>query len=117
MIELINILFSDRQQAHIFHLKTKLYAQHVALGDFYETILDITDTLAETYQGKYGILTGYEININENTKVIEHFTTSVLQIESNRYNWVNKNDLELQKTIDDIIAEYYHLLYKLKNLQ
>ena len=46
------ILFHARQQTHFWHLTTASYAEHKALGDFYEGILGLTDKLLETYQGK-----------------------------------------------------------------
>jgi hypothetical protein len=58
-VEFISVLFSARTQAHIFHLQTKSYAQHKALGAFYDSIVDLADRYVEAYQGKYGILKGY----------------------------------------------------------
>ena len=57
---LVAKLFESRQVAHNVHLQTKSYAQHKALNGFYENILYFTDTFVETYQGQYGILSGYE---------------------------------------------------------
>ena len=48
--------------AHLLHLQSTSYAQHMALGAFYEGLEDLTDSLAETIQGKYGLLTGYNTN-------------------------------------------------------
>ena len=49
-----------RTQAHVFHLRTASYAQHKALQKFYEGISELLDEYAEAYQGKYGIIAGYE---------------------------------------------------------
>jgi hypothetical protein len=46
------ILFHARQQAHFWHLDTKVYSEHIALSKFYEGILDLTDSLLEEYMGK-----------------------------------------------------------------
>jgi hypothetical protein len=40
-----------RAAAHLMHLSTRSYAQHVALGDFYEGIERLVDTYAEVYMG------------------------------------------------------------------
>lgn len=37
---LIAILFLSREVAHRAHLNTKSYAQHMALGSFYDDIID-----------------------------------------------------------------------------
>jgi hypothetical protein len=46
------ILFHARQQAHFWHLDTKSFAEHKALNEFYDGILDLTDKLLEIYIGK-----------------------------------------------------------------
>ena len=42
--------------AHILHLTTRSYAEHVALQNFYENIGDLVDSFVEAFQGKYGLL-------------------------------------------------------------
>lgn len=50
--ELIARCFHARTAAHILHLKTKSYAEHKALNDFYDAIVDAVDAFAEMYQGE-----------------------------------------------------------------
>jgi hypothetical protein len=50
-----------RDLAHREHLKTKSYAQHKALGKFYNDIVDNADAIAEAYQGQYGLMKNIEI--------------------------------------------------------
>lgn len=52
----IGKLFHARDVAHLFHLKTNSYAAHKASNEFYDSILDLTDSLIESYQGKNGII-------------------------------------------------------------
>lgn len=40
-----------RTATHLAHLSTTSYAQHVALGDFYSSIVDLADKYAEVYMG------------------------------------------------------------------
>lgn len=49
----IQRLLQTRDQAHLFHWNTKSYAAHVALGEFYDSLLDSTDKLFEAYKGKH----------------------------------------------------------------
>ena len=49
----IGLLLSSREQAHVFHLTTSSYATHKAMQNYYEHIVDLVDTYAETYMGKY----------------------------------------------------------------
>jgi hypothetical protein len=53
---LIRKLFEARQAAHQAHLKTKSYAAHKALNEFYDGILGFADDLAEVVQGEFGLL-------------------------------------------------------------
>ncbi len=59
MGQFVSTLMASRTQAHIFHLQTPSFAAHKALNEYYENIVDIIDGLVESYQGKYGIITGY----------------------------------------------------------
>lgn len=43
--------FAVRTAAHFAHLSTKSYAQHIALEEFYEGLLDLVDKYAEVYMG------------------------------------------------------------------
>ena len=52
----IGIMFAGRTVTHIMHLKTKSFAEHKALNEFYDGIIDLADGLAEATQGQYGLL-------------------------------------------------------------
>jgi plastocyanin domain-containing protein len=50
----------------------RVLMQHTpALGEYYEGILDLIDTVIETYQGQYGIVDGYETIDTNGTKTKE----------------------------------------------
>ena len=51
MSSIVCNLLEARTIAHKHHLTTNSYAEHVALGEFYEGIGGIADTLAEESQG------------------------------------------------------------------
>lgn len=55
--ELILTLFHARTNAHVLHLSTRSFAAHVALQEFYDGLIPLTDRLAEAYQGEYGLIT------------------------------------------------------------
>ena len=57
----VGTLMQSRNQAHIYHLQTTSFAQHKALQEYYEGIIDLVDGLVESYQGQYGILRGYKM--------------------------------------------------------
>ena len=61
LIDLVEKLFQSRDIMHLAHLKSNSYAAHVALGDYYDSVLGFADDLVETYQGCEGKLA--DINI------------------------------------------------------
>lgn len=59
-VEIISKLLHASSQIHIYHLQSKSYAQHMALG-IYDEVTSKLDELAETIQGKTkSILKGYK---------------------------------------------------------
>lgn len=54
MANLISQLLKARDVAHMWHWKVKSFSMHLALGELYEGLLELTDELFEMYMGKYG---------------------------------------------------------------
>jgi hypothetical protein len=54
--EMVMRLFHARTAAHVAHFQTRSYAEHKALNEFYDEIVDATDDFAETYQGIFGLI-------------------------------------------------------------
>ena len=57
--EFIAQSFALRTAMHLAHLTTQSYAQHMALGDFYEGLTDLVDRYAEAYQGLEARITSF----------------------------------------------------------
>lgn len=51
--EFVKNAFEIRNQAHLWHWMTRLDPEHRALGEFYDSWLELTDTFIETFAGKY----------------------------------------------------------------
>ena len=115
MGEFIALLFMARDITHREHLKTRSYAQHMALGAFYPAIIELADSLAEAYQGCEGKL--IQIPYIKNTA-----TGSVDSILKSHLEWIEKNrkklseESSIQNIIDEIVGLYQSTLYKLKFL-
>lgn len=54
MATLVGHLLKARDTAHMWHWKTRSFAQHLALGELYDGLLTLTDELMEMYMGTYG---------------------------------------------------------------
>ena len=113
----IGQLFLSRDVAHSVHLNTRSYAKHKALGKFYEEIIDLADSFAEAYQGKYGLIGAVDLQpATQTNNVVEFLEDMVQTIMDERYDVVEKECTTLQNIIDEILALYYSTLYKLKFL-
>jgi hypothetical protein len=91
----------------------KSYAKHVALEFFYESIQDKTDTLIESYQGKYGIQDWeiISVKVNDITKFLKN------RVEFFENNYEVFKDSFSRNLLDGIIEDFYRTIYKLENLQ
>jgi hypothetical protein len=116
--QFISTLMSARTQAHIYHLQTPSFSAHLALNEFYEEIVNLIDRLVESYQGKYGIVSGYSnVALQEyesGDAVIFYFTTLVNLVEKSRT--MICQDSYIQNQIDELVTTIYVLLNKLKNI-
>jgi hypothetical protein len=112
-------LFEARQVTHVLHLQTKSYAEHKALDEFYNGILDLADEFIETYQGEYGIIKSYPVlstqagNSGDAIAYLEGFVTDLKKSHSN----IKEEDSHLDNIIDEMTTLTYRTLYKLKNLK
>jgi hypothetical protein len=121
MKDIISAALHSRTQVHIFHLQTdsqSSFAEHMALGGYYDGIGDLIDGLVESYQGKHGIIKGYSIDKTqdyENVKqVISYLEKVDAIIEKSRK---SVKESYIQNQIDTVQELIYSTLYKLKFLK
>jgi hypothetical protein len=115
----VSTLLASRDQAHVFHLQTRSYAAHKALNEYYDDIVDLIDGFVESYQGRYGILTGYKpaasfIETEEPEDVIKYF--SALNDFVDRSREKLPEDGFLVNQVDEISQLINTTLYKLTYL-
>ena len=53
--ELVERVFCARNASHLEHWATDSFSIHMALGEFYDEIVDKIDEIVEVYQGSYGV--------------------------------------------------------------
>ena len=115
--DFVGLFFLARDVTHSVHLNTRSYSKHKALQKFYENIIDLADSFAETYQGRYGLLGPISLmSAKKTSNVIEFLENQLAEIESVRYDVCDKDDAPLQNLIDGIIELYLSTLYKLRFL-
>lgn len=60
--EFLLTLLHASTNTHILHWTTKSYAEHVALGKFYEELPELVDALAEAMMGRYDMTPTFPAN-------------------------------------------------------
>jgi len=115
--ELIGTLFLSREIAHREHLKTQSFSQHMALGEFYNNIIETADSITEAYQGRNGLFDIPFLPNTYNGDIISVLQNLLDCIEGCRYQAVDASDTAIQNLIDEAVAIFLSTLYKLKNLK
>ena len=114
----VALLFLARDIAHRVHLKTRSYAEHKALNEFYDEIVGHADDFAEAYQGCYNELLNIPLLTNEyKGNIVDVLTAQKDWIEANRYAAVPKENTAIQNIIDEAVGLYDSTLYKLRFLK
>ena len=115
--ELILRCLHARTNAHELHLLSPTYAKHIALNEFYESITDPVDSIAETYQGIHGVIESYPPRYTPVDDPVALINGLATWVEDNRYECCDAEETCLQNIIDEIIALCRASAYKLKVLK
>jgi hypothetical protein len=113
MNDLILVLLHTVTNTHILHWQTRSYAEHVALGDFYDGLSDLTDKLMEACMGLDSSIPSFpdeyippaESGLQELLAIQEYF-------EQERHVLPNKS--EIQNIADEIAGLIDVTVYKLR---
>lgn len=115
--DFIGMAFLARDFAHVTHLSTRCFAKHKALDDFYHEIVVLTDAFAEAYQGRHGLMGAISLqSAKKSVDIVSFLEDQLKEIESCRYEMVDKTDTALQNILDEVVGLYLTTLYKLKFL-
>ena len=117
MIEqLISRVFYARNLAHFDHWRTKSFSQHMALGTFYDEIIEALDALVEAHQGLNGLI--------GNIPAPADTAGDSLKILKADAAWIEKNHEEIcggnraiANLIDTVTGIYLSTIYTLENLK
>lgn len=104
--------------AHLMHLSTKSYANHVALGGYYEAIPGAIDAVVEAYQGRYDLVLRYTQSggpdATSKSDPVKYLTG--LQSYLDRQRKKLPTDSNIQNEIDAVATLIDSTLYKLRFL-
>lgn len=102
--------------AHILHLQSQSYAEHKALGKFYEDLGDLVDSVVEQWQGLNGKLMSYPIEYRAPESTAKSELEYMLAYVAD-YRSAMGDDSAIQNGIDEIAAFMQSTLYKLTFLK
>lgn len=105
-----HLLTNIRQQ----HWRTRSYAAHEALGEFYGGLSDKLDDLVEAKQGRDGLIDVPELPFRKEQDPVMSIRTMRRYIDENRMLLCGHS--EIQNILDELVAKMDKALYKLENL-
>lgn len=113
--EFVLTLMHAATNAHILHLQTRSYAQHVALNAFYEAMPGLADDLAEAIQGAEGKLLEFPVDYFGPAETpLEELEDLKEYVDTTREALPNHS--EIQNIIDEVAQLIDSTIYKLKFL-
>ena len=115
---LLSYLLHSRNQVHAFHLQTKSFSEHTALGAYYNSIGDLFDGIVESYQGKYDIIANYE-NFGLESYKSGEATVAYLKALAKKVEdtFTKVEDTYIQNQLDGVTELIYSTIYKLRFLK
>lgn len=111
----VALLLHARTSAHILHLQTQSYAQHMALGSLYESIGGLADDFVEAFQGLYGIIDEYPAGfVPPSRDALAEVVALGRSVKTMRRQIPQES--ELQNIVDEIASLIDGTIYKLRFL-
>lgn len=86
----------------LIHWNTQSHPEHEAIGKLYDSLADLTDTLAETYMGIYGRFGNVPCTHTELPEAVPYVGDMAEYIQAMRVEL--PNDTQLQNIVDEIAA-------------
>ncbi len=116
MAEFVLMMLHAVTNTHLLHLRSRSYAEHMALGAFYPALEELVDALAESMQGKYEALMEYPNDyVAPQDSSIEELEAISEYVQEARTDL--PQDSEIQNQIDEIQALVNSTIYKLTFLR
>lgn len=116
--EFIARMLAIRDASHVAHWAAKgpgSYAQHVALGEFYDGLIDLLDNYVETYQGYFGLI--------GEVKPLPYYRKDIIKQIQAEAKWLGENcdgvcqeNQALENLYQEIEGLFAKTYYKLRNL-
>ena len=104
---------ADRIAAHRHHWLAKTKAEHQALNDFYDDVIDAIDAVVENYIGIFGEFKFQAPDVSDVKDIKKHLADRGDWIESNR-DLIAQDSESLGALIDNLATVYSHTAFMLR---
>lgn len=111
--QLVSELLESVTIIHKFHLKSKSYAEHIALGTFYDEVSALADSIYETSSWENNSIDIPAPTLNDSTP-INYLIKLATFVEQSR---LSTPYSDLQNQMDEVKTLIFSTLYKLRNLK
>ena len=117
--ELVGRVFATRNAVHLAHWAAKddgSFARHMALGSFYDDLIDKIDRIVEMHQGAFeliGKVTPRQVGAGD---ILDHLNSEVEWLESNM-DELSGGIKAIENVLQDLSGSYYTTIYKLTYLK
>ena len=108
-------LLHSATNTHFFHWNTDSFSKHMALGAYYDEIVELTDDLVEAYMGCYDKITTFPNVYHQPKEAIKYLTSLKSFVDDARKDL--PQETQIQNIVDEIAQLIDSPLYKLKNLK
>jgi hypothetical protein len=114
-IEVLNKFLEARDCIHLLHWDTTSFAEHKALGKFYDQWIDLVDTFVETYSGRYQRIEGtINIEASSDYNSVDYLTKLRAFIQIDAMSIIAPTlDSDLNNILADMLGLINHTLYML----
>jgi hypothetical protein len=113
--EFVATLLHSSSVTHFMHWSTSSFAHHKALGKYYEQIIELADSYAEAYMGKYDQLKKFPDEFHTEKDPVKYLENMKEFVEESRKEL--PQDTELQNLVDEIADLINSTLFKLRYLE
>ena len=117
--EFVSRMFALRDASHVAHWAAKgdgSFSAHMALGEFYEALVEKTDEIVEVYQGFFGLIKPVNPLPYNRDKIMEQIQSEAKWL-SNNCEEICQGNGAIENLLYDMQALMARTYYKLKNLK
>jgi hypothetical protein len=108
-------LLHSATNTHFFHWSTDSFSKHMALGDYYDNIVELTDNLVEAYMGCYEQIKTFPSVYHQPKEAVKYLESLKNFVDEARKDLPQAT--QIQNIIDEIAQLIDSTLYKLRFLK